>query len=56
VIKAVKGTIAAKFKAFIDDFRAVSLRSLATVEIAANVKVRLIEKKGIIEGTKATIL
>ena len=54
--RAARGTITDEFKAFIDDFRAVSLRSLAIVEIAANVKVKLIEKEGIIERTKATIL
>jgi hypothetical protein len=56
VIEAVGGTIADEFKAFTDDFGAVSLRSLATVEIAANVEVRLIKKEGILEGTKAIIL
>ena len=56
MIEAVGGTIADEFKAFIDDFGAVSLRSLAMVETAANVEVRSIEKEGIIEGTKATIL
>jgi hypothetical protein len=56
VIKAVKGTIIDEFKAFTNDFRAVSLRSLAMAKIAANIKVRLIKKKGIIKGTKATIL
>jgi hypothetical protein len=56
VIKVVEGTITDEFKAFIDDFRAVSLRSLVIVEIAANVKVRSIEKEGIIKETKAIIL
>ena len=56
MIEAVGGTIADEFEAFTDDFGAVSSRSLATVETAANVEVRSIEKEGIIEGTKATIL
>ena len=56
MIIAVGGTIADEFKAFIDDFRAVSLRSLAIVKTAANIKVRLIKKEGIIKGTKTTIL
>ena len=33
------------------DFRAITLRFLATVEIAVNVKVRSTNKDGIIDGT-----
>ena len=56
MIKVIEGTIIDEFKAFINDFKAVSLRSLATVKIAANIEVRLIKKEEIIKETKATIL
>ena len=56
MIEVVRGTITDEFEAFIDDFGAVSLKSLATVETMANVEVRSIEKEGIIKRTEATIL
>jgi hypothetical protein len=56
VIEAIRGTITDEFEAFTDDFGAVSLRSLAIVETAANIEVRSIEKEGIIKITEATIL
>jgi hypothetical protein len=41
VTRAVGGTIADEFKAFVGDFRAVVSSSLAIVETVANVEVRL---------------
>jgi hypothetical protein len=56
VIEVVRAVVIDEFEALIDDFGAIVSRSLATVETAANVEVRSINREGIIEGTGVTVL